>query len=131
MHQTARERLHHVRMSVKRPTTRETLARNLKALMRMKDWTQMELAAKSGVSQRMISHVLSQSTGCSTETAEALAKPFGLTGWHLLVPGLPDELLRSPSLSRLVDTYVQADEKGRSMIDMVAEREATYTKNGS
>ena len=99
--------------------------------MRMKDWTQMELAAKSGVSQRMISHVLSQSTGCSTETAEALAKPFGLTGWHLLVPGLPDELLRSPSLSRLVDTYVQADEKGRSMIDMVAEREATYTKNGS
>jgi transcriptional regulator with XRE-family HTH domain len=111
---------------VKRPHTRETLARNLRALMDMREWTQTEMARRSGVSQRMVSHVLSRSTGCSIETADALAKPFGLTGWHLLIPDLPDELLRSPSLQSLVDAFVHASDSGRAMISMVAEREAKY-----
>lgn len=129
LHQTARERLHHVRVSVKRPTTRETLARNLRVLMGMRDWSQVDLAKKSGVSQRMISHVLKQTTGCSVETADALAKPFNLAGWHLLIPNLPDEILRSPTLSKLVQDYLTATDAGRVMIAMVADREAIYGQN--
>ena len=110
-------------MAVKRPTTRSTLIRNLTALMDVRGWNQSELARQSGVSQRMISHLLRDEASCSIETAEALATAFGLNGWHLLLPNLPHDLLDSPSLRRLVDSYISAPQSGRALFDLMAERE--------
>ena len=85
--------------------------------------SQRDLAAKSGVSQRQISNILSDATSCSVDTAQALAKAFGLEGWHLLVPNLPDELLSSPSLERLVRAYIGAPASAREFMDTLADRE--------
>lgn len=104
-------------MKVKRPATRETLAANLRSMMALKGWNQVELAKRSGVSQRMISHIVTRSAACSIETADALARPFGLHGWHLLIPGLSAELMQSGSLQRLVDAYIGASSESRDLAD--------------
>jgi transcriptional regulator with XRE-family HTH domain len=94
--------------------------------MEARNMTQKELEKKSGVSQRQISNILNKQTGCGVEAADALARVFNLNGWHLLIPDLPNELLTSPTLVKLVDAYTHASGEGREMILRVAEREATY-----
>lgn len=103
----------------------EILSSNLHALMRLKDWTQTELAVRSGVSQRMISHILSKSAACSIATLDAIALPFGLKGWHLLIPELSNlgqdptkvaELMQrlgeaSPTTHELIDKLLQVTQR--------------------
>lgn len=115
-------------MKVERPAVSATLAANIRALMDKRAWTQTELESKSGVSQRHISNVLNQRTGCSAETADALASAFGLPGWLLLVPGLSLELLDSHSVLLLVKSFVDAGPEGRELVARLAEREATHNR---
>lgn len=115
-------------MTIKRPATRESLARNLKALMDEAGWNQVELSKRSGVSQRQISNILRQETGCSIEHADALGKAFGLQGWHLIMPTLSRDL-STGTLAKLVDRYASASSEGRAAIDRVAELESRYSKN--
>ena len=91
--------------------------------MTIRGWTQMELSKKSGVSQRMISSILSEESGCSVETADALAHAFGLHGWHLIMPGLTEDLLKSRAVQDLFESYITASPEGRALIDAMAVRE--------
>ena len=86
-------------------------------------WSQRDLASKSGISQRQISNILTMSTSCSVETAEALAKPFGLQGWHMALPNLPADLVQSTSIARLVSAYIAGNEAARDYLDSIATRE--------
>lgn len=110
-------------MAVKRPRVRETLARNLRALMRERDWSQADLAAKSGVSQRMISSILNQQHSCSTETADALARPFGLDGWELQMDMPVELLLKSPTLGELVLKLTAASAEARGWLNTFLDRD--------
>lgn len=114
-------------MSKVRPKTRVSVARNLRALMELAHLSQRDLESKSGVSQRQISNILSQSTSCSVETAEALARPFGLEGWHLLLPDLPASLVASPSIGKLVSAYLHASAATRQYMDDIAAHESKLT----
>lgn len=96
--------------------------------MGIRGWTQVQLAEKSGVSQTMISSVLGQKSGCAVETADALALAFGLTGWHLLMPGLSVDLLKSKAVQRLLESYVNATPEGQALIDAMATRESTIPR---
>lgn len=124
LRQTATQRLYRCYVAPARPNTRKTLANNLRTLMRIRDWTQVQLAEKSGVSQTMISSVLGEKSGCSVETADALAHAFGLTGWHLLMPNLTEDLLKSKAVQRLLESYVNATAEGQALIDAMAIRES-------
>jgi transcriptional regulator with XRE-family HTH domain len=126
--QIARPVPHRGYMAVKRPATRETLARNLSALMDQAGWNQVDLSRRSGVSQRQISNILRQQSGCSVEHADALARAFGLSGWQLIMPTLRKEL-QAGAIALLIDRYAQASAEGRSAIDRVAELESRYSKN--
>lgn len=126
--QSARTGQYSANMTINRPSTRDTIAENLRVLMEMANMTQAQLAKKSGLSQRQISNVLNKQTGCGIEAADAMARVFNLNGWQLLMPHLPKEILTSPTLGRLVESYVRASPDGRDMINRVAEREALYGK---
>lgn len=102
------------------------VAANLRTLLDKRAWTQTELALKSGVSQRHISNVLRQQTGCSIETLDALAGAFGLPGWLLTLAGLEPDLLDSHRLPSLLSSYGSAGPEGRELIDRLAEREAHH-----
>lgn len=120
---TARAQAYCSVMASRRPKTQDSVAGNLRRLMTMVHWSQVRLAKESGVSQTHISAILRGDSSCTVETAESLAKAFGLKGWHLLIPNLPDELISSPSLSRLMDAYIHSDAAGRDFLDAAASRE--------
>jgi hypothetical protein len=54
LRQTARERLYRCYVAQKRPRTRETLAANLRMLMDLKDWTQVQLAQKEALTGNLL-----------------------------------------------------------------------------
>ena len=113
-------------------STKDVLVSNLKILMRHKGWNKSELARQSKISLRMINYILSGERAPSIDVADQLAGAFGLSGWQMMKPNLPEDLLSSPTLSKLLDAYASASPDGRKMIDLVAERESKYrTVNGS
>lgn len=98
--------------------------------MQIRQWTQTDLSGKSGVSQTMISSILAQKSSCSVETADALAHAFGLTGWHMLMPGLSEDLLKSKAVQKLLETYINATPEGQALIDAMALRESHIKPTG-
>jgi transcriptional regulator with XRE-family HTH domain len=110
-------------MAKPRPKTRNTLAHKLKALMDASEMTQRGLAAASGVSQRQISNIVRGENSPSIEVAEALARPFGLTGWQLISPNIPANYKHARPLNDLITAYTQASEEVRRYIDVIVERE--------
>ncbi len=106
-----------------RPSTKDTVPGNLRRLMEVRHWSQVKLAQESGVSQTHISAILRGDSSCTVEMADMLAKPFNLNGWHLLIPNLPDELVNSPSLNRIVQAYIGANTDGREFLDAAVDRE--------
>jgi len=106
--------------------TRAVLAKNLRILMERRDWTQTALKEKSGVSQRHISSLLNQQQDCTTEILAGLALAFRLPGWLLLVADLPAELLDSQDIPLLIQRYLKAGPEGRSLLNIMAERESHH-----
>ena len=84
---------------------RRTVAENLKALMAHRKWTQIQLEAKSGISQSHISNIIREENDPSTAKLDAIASAFGIPAWLLMIPDLPIEVLDSPELPHLVDRY--------------------------
>lgn len=101
------------RMTAKK-AIRAVLAANLIALMDRRGWTQKQLEAKSGISQRHISSLRRETADCTTEILDALGAAFGLPGWLLLVPGLTVEVLDSPELPLLIERYVRGASAART-----------------
>lgn len=96
--------------------------------MRAFRMTKPQLAKKSGVSERMISYILSKKKTPTVETAEQIAKPFGLTSWQLIIPNITASLAKAGALERLVKNYLASSGEGQELITHVAEREVQYKK---
>jgi transcriptional regulator with XRE-family HTH domain len=112
-----------------RPLPKESLAANLALLLTLApvdkkpiDW----LAAKSGISKRMIQYLLKAERIATIDTVDALAKPFGLTSWQLIMPNLEADLIKDGTLQKLIDDYTHSSAEGRQYINRVAEQEAKY-----
>lgn len=112
-----------------RPSTRETIARNLRMLMESSNppLNQVELAKRAGVAQKSVSNMLDPSRpGVSAGTLDKLervAAAFGLTAWHLLIPTLPEDLKECHRISDLVADYIVTPKTSRDLIYHTAERE--------
>lgn len=117
----------YVSMDDRTPTT-EVLANNLRYMMKDRGWNQKELARASGVSQRTVSNILSEVKTPTLDTVELLAKAFGLTMWHLIMPTLIDDLQSPTSIKDVYDKYFAASLEGRAHILSVSDREARYNK---
>lgn len=100
----------------------ERVSANVRRLMTAMDWSEHDLAKKSGVSQKAINNLLNQATGCTITTAEKLARPFGLSGWQLMIEDIPADHAFSSTLTEVVRKFLRADEKGREFILSAAER---------
>ena len=104
---------------------RKILSVNIADLRNRRDWSQVELAQKSGVKQTTISAIERAQHSPRADTLEGLAHAFGCPTWALLLPGLPDDAtLRR--LDPLLQTYRQLPPQGRAEMDRVAEAEARY-----
>lgn len=111
-----------------RAIPRQTLARNLRFLMKREQLSEEALEKRSGVAQKTINNILNEASAATLDTLDKIAGAFGLTAWHLIMPNLPDELISSPSMEKLYRSYVSASKEGRALIEHVAEREGKYKK---
>lgn len=115
-------------MAKPRPRTRDVFARNLSWLLHERQWSQRDLAQRSGVSQRQISNIVTGKMAPTIETADALAEAFGLPGWILLNADMPTDLLETPSLRKLVAGWIKASDEDRAYLDRVSAQAAKYSK---
>lgn len=95
---------------------------NVRRLMRSMEWSEHDLARRSGVSQKAINNLLNQATGCTITTADKLARPFGLQGWQLQLPDIPPDAAFANSLTNIVVKWIHTDERGREFISHAADR---------
>jgi transcriptional regulator with XRE-family HTH domain len=115
-------------MSYNKLTTTEAVAKNLRRLMDAHKMTQPTLAKKAGVAQRTISNILNATNEPGIEKINKIARVFGLHGWQLQMPNLPDDMLTDGRVTRVIDALTRATPEGREMIERLAEREAHYSK---
>lgn len=113
-------------MPVKRPATRQTLARTLRLLMEKSGLSEAEVSRRSGVSKKSVNNMLNARHAPNLDHVDAVASVFGLNLWHMILPNLPDELIASKSIDDLIAHYSRADQRGRESIDRVAEIAADY-----
>ena len=105
---------------------RDVLARNLSYLMKKNEVSERTLEKLSGVSQKQINNIRNEVHTPSLDTIEKIATVFGIAGWHMIMPELPESLLESPAIENLVKSYTKASEEGREVILKLAEREGKY-----
>ena len=110
---------------------RETLARNLRHLKQMREWSDATIAKKAGISAKAVNNMINARHSPNIDDVDAVARVFGLTGWHLIMPNLPDDLINSPNVGSLFTSYASADPEGRKVIDMIAEREGKKPKKNN
>lgn len=109
-----------------RTATKTVLARNLRYLMGDRGWDQVDLAKKSGVSQKTVSNILNEMKVPGLDTVDKLAGAFGLNLWQLIMPGLVDDLRSPTSIREVYEAFRKTNDKGKEFILSVAEREAEY-----
>jgi transcriptional regulator with XRE-family HTH domain len=101
----------------------ERVSSNVRRLMQAMDWSEHDLAKKSGVSQKAINNLLNQVTGCTVTTAEKLAHAFGLTsGWQLMIEEVPQDAAFGNTLNHIVVKFLRTDDQGRDFIRQAADR---------
>jgi len=101
-------------------------------LMEVSGYSVELVAERSRLSAKTIGNMRSGRHATDLDNLDAVAKVFGLNYWHMIMPNLDRDLLKSPSISRLVETYIGLKRAGRENIDRVAELEARYEKgNGT
>jgi transcriptional regulator with XRE-family HTH domain len=115
-------------MVVKHDLPQDNLARNLKYLMDRHGLNAPELAErlKGKVSKSTLHYILTKEKVAKIDTADHIARVFGLSGWNLISPTLIQDMDNSPTLSKLITDYQRADQDGRRHIEQVADREARY-----
>lgn len=112
-----------------RPPPRKTLARNLRLLMAAAGMKAPEVAKRSGVDAKTVNNMLHGRFDPRPEKADQVAAVFGLSGWQLLIPDLPADMLKNGMLDQLIANYVSASPEGRDSISRVAEMAARYGKD--
>lgn len=95
------------------------VAKNLRVLMKWRDWNQSDLARHAKVSQRHISDVLRGHSDCTTEMVGAFAKAFRVPLWKLTMEGLSEDLLTSTDLEIIVEAFVNNPQGRRLLLGAV------------
>jgi transcriptional regulator with XRE-family HTH domain len=102
----------------------DVVASNLRRIMDVRFLSHAQLGKKSGVSAKTIGNILRPDplvSGSTIGNIEKVARALNIEPWVLLIPGIPDELLLTDDLSRVVMCYLQTTDKGREALDRVCE----------
>lgn len=100
----------------------DLVSANVRRLMTAMEWSEHQLAKKSGVSQKAINNLLNRTTGCTITTADKLARPFGLTGWQLMLEDIPADAAFGGTLTQIIAKFLKADTKAREFIRDAVDR---------
>ena len=105
---------------------KENLSKNIQMLLNLNSWSRKDLARKAGISSRMVTYIINQERAATIEVAESIGKAFGVNGWVMISPNLTPDSYKK--IETLTQNYINTSPEGRDLIDMIADREARYTK---
>lgn len=115
----------------RRPNTRESLIKNLTALMRANGDKPNDVAARCGITSKAIRLILAGERCPSIETADEIASAYGLTGWQLIMPNLLSDVNDLKHIQSLIVYWQQSDDEGKRFIEITAKHEAMrHVANG-
>jgi len=109
--------------------SKQVLAENLSALMRfreVKSARAMSLSPGCGVSDRMIGHVLNQTSSPTIEVLDKLADYFKVPAWVLLVDGISPVDMQNAQMMRVVNGFLHSTTEGREILSILADRESNF-----
>lgn len=106
--------------------TLQDLAKNTKYLRARNKWSQAELAKKSRISQKAISDIENAVYDAKHDTADAIGRAFGLTGWHMLNPNLARDTESGGTIAKMIEGFSQLNEESQQLIMQLVEREIKY-----
>lgn len=110
---------------IQSPGMRRAFARNLRAHLRRLEWSEAELARRSGVSQKHINNATNSRTTSSIEAVDALARALKVPAWMLLVEGFEDvDQPAAMQLAELVGVWLGAGDDARRAITATARRQS-------
>lgn len=99
---------------------------NVRALKERHGDSYRSLSKRSGVPRTTVERVVKGEGGITIETCNQIAAAYGLQGWQLMMKNLPEDMVESKSISKLIEGYFSSSPEGREHITRVAEREAKY-----
>lgn len=68
-----------------------TVSRNVTELMERRGYTQMDLATRSGLSQKTVSNVVTGASAARIDNLDMIAAALEVPAWHLLVYPRPSQ----------------------------------------
>lgn len=83
--------------NISAPEVRAMLAANIRDCLDRLEWSESELARRSGVSQKQVNNIVRQRNGCSVEALYELGRALGVPPWLLLMP----EMGRTPRIGEV------------------------------
>lgn len=96
---------------------RQLLSANVRSLLEEHEWSENELARRSGVSQKQVNNISVARTGCGIDALDYLAKALKVESWQLLLPGLGKVRGNTSRPARILHAYVAM---GRAEQDSLA-----------
>lgn len=106
------------------------LAENVRRLMKQENLSQPKLAQRAGLATKTVNDLLNYgrtvSKSPTLSTIEKIAAAFDVPAWLLQIPDMPEDLLKSHRVQKLVENYRDAPTRGRENVDRIAESEMHY-----
>ena len=79
------------------PAVRAMLADNVRRCLDEREWSESELARRSGVSQKQVNNIVRRRNGCSVEALHEIGRALRVPYWLLLMP----EMGRAEAVGRM------------------------------
>jgi transcriptional regulator with XRE-family HTH domain len=101
------------------PVTRHTLAQNLRAELNKREWSEAELARRTGISQKQINNIIRERNGCSIEALVHIGRALQMPHWWLTMPGATESAALPNRAERLMHAYASSAGKERAALDKI------------
>lgn len=109
--------------------TVENIARNLAFLLERTGLEATVVAQRAGIGVRTLTYMKSGRGNPTAENVDAVAKVFGVTGWHLLSPTLPRDYENLEWFERVGDVFDSSSPEMRDMLRKAMEAAEAAIKN--
>lgn len=98
--------------TLKSEKLRALLARNVRAMLYTLQWSENELARRSGVSQKQVNNICMARTGCGIDALDAIARAMAVEPWQVLAPGFHLYTDVPARTARLFNAALESARKG-------------------
>ena len=105
---------------------RDTLAKNLRALLKAHDMSGPKLAIKAGIDRKSVNNMVNARFNPDLDNVDAVAKVFGLTAWQLIMPDVSMAFPMASDVRKLLERYSSATEQDRQTILTIAEMTGSH-----